>query len=101
VLRRHGLGPAKVREAAEAERKGKKYDSPLEGDMEFEYLKKYGRDLVEAAQKGGYVCVKDSQASGLKSLGLFMTGQLDPVIGRDAEIRRVVQVLCSQRKSWR
>ncbi|MGL4513639.1 MAG: ATP-dependent chaperone ClpB [Lacipirellulaceae bacterium] len=43
----------------------------------FQALEKYGIDLVERAQQG----------------------KLDPVIGRDAEIRRVVQVLSRRRKN--
>ncbi len=43
----------------------------------YEVLKKYGRDLTEAARGG----------------------KLDPVIGRDAEIRRVVQVLSRRTKN--
>ena len=43
----------------------------------YETLKKYGRDLTEEARKG----------------------KLDPVIGRDAEIRRVVQVLSRRTKN--
>lgn len=43
----------------------------------YEALKKYGRDLTESARKG----------------------KLDPVIGRDAEIRRVIQVLSRRTKN--
>ena len=43
----------------------------------YEALKKYGRDLTEAARQG----------------------KLDPVIGRDAEIRRVIQVLSRRTKN--
>ncbi len=43
----------------------------------FEALKKYGRDLTEVAREG----------------------KLDPVIGRDSEIRRVVQVLSRRTKN--
>ena len=43
----------------------------------YEVLKKYGRDLTEAAR----------------------SGKLDPVIGRDTEIRRVVQVLSRRTKN--
>lgn len=43
----------------------------------FESLKKYGRDLTEVAREG----------------------KLDPVIGRDSEIRRVVQVLSRRTKN--
>jgi ATP-dependent Clp protease ATP-binding subunit ClpB len=43
----------------------------------YEALKKYGRDLTDAARKG----------------------KLDPVIGRDSEIRRVIQVLSRRTKN--
>ncbi|MBL8851776.1 MAG: ATP-dependent chaperone ClpB, partial [Planctomycetaceae bacterium] len=43
----------------------------------YQALQKYGKDLVEMARKG----------------------KIDPVIGRDAEIRRVVQVLARRRKN--
>src|SRR3954453_3148411 len=43
----------------------------------YEALEKYGRDLIAAAQKG----------------------KLDPVIGRDEEIRRVIQVLSRRTKN--
>ena len=43
----------------------------------YEVLKKYGRDLTEAAR----------------------SGKLDPVIGRDTEIRRVIQVLSRRTKN--
>ncbi len=43
----------------------------------YEALKKYGRDLVEEARKG----------------------KLDPVIGRDAEIRRTVRILSRRTKN--
>ena len=43
----------------------------------YEALEKYGRDLVELAR----------------------TGNLDPVIGRDAEIRRVIQILSRKSKN--
>jgi ATP-dependent Clp protease ATP-binding subunit ClpB len=43
----------------------------------YQALEKYGKDLVELARKG----------------------KIDPVIGRDAEIRRVIQVLSRRRKN--
>ncbi len=46
-------------------------------DDKYQALEKYGRDLVELARKG----------------------KMDPVIGRDAEIRRVVQVLSRRTKN--
>ena len=45
--------------------------------MEYYALKKYTRDLTEAAR----------------------TGKLDPVIGRDEEIRRTIQVLSRRTKN--
>ncbi|WP_165250070.1 ATP-dependent chaperone ClpB [Paludisphaera soli] len=46
-------------------------------DDKYQALERYGRDLVEAARKG----------------------KMDPVIGRDSEIRRVVQVLSRRTKN--
>jgi ATP-dependent Clp protease ATP-binding subunit ClpB len=46
-------------------------------EEKYETLKKYGRDLTEAAR----------------------SGKLDPVIGRDSEIRRVIQVLSRRTKN--
>jgi len=46
-------------------------------EVKYRALKKYGRDLVELAS----------------------TGKLDPVIGRDSEIRRVMQVLTRRTKN--
>ena len=43
----------------------------------YEALEKYGRDLVDEAR----------------------SGQMDPVIGRDAEIRRVIQILSRKTKN--
>ncbi|HEX7800938.1 MAG TPA: Clp protease N-terminal domain-containing protein, partial [Asticcacaulis sp.] len=58
-------------QAAQAEfRKGKPADSAT-AENGFEALKKYARDLTEAAEEG----------------------KIDPVIGRDEEIRRTIQVL--------
>jgi ATP-dependent Clp protease ATP-binding subunit ClpB len=76
LLKASGLGRNKVEEAVSKMRGGKKItdDSP-EGTMEA--LKKYGRDLTQAANDG----------------------KLDPVIGRDEEIRRVIQVLSRRTKN--
>lgn len=46
-------------------------------EMSYEALEKYGRDLVELARKG----------------------KLDPVIGRDSEIRRVIRILSRRTKN--
>ncbi len=64
-------------EQAELERRnGKAYDTPNSEDN-VESLKKYGRDLVEE------VC----------------SGKIDPIIGRDDEIRRVMQILSRKTKN--
>lgn len=72
----NGLTRNKLEEAVAKMRGGRKVtdDSP-EGTMEA--LKKYARDLTQAANEG----------------------KLDPVIGRDEEIRRVIQVLSRRTKN--
>lgn len=64
-------------EQAELERRnGKAYDTPNSEDN-VESLKKYGRDLVEEVR----------------------SGKIDPIIGRDDEIRRVIQILSRKTKN--
>jgi ATP-dependent Clp protease ATP-binding subunit ClpB len=64
-------------QAAQAEfRKGKPADSAT-AENGFDALKKYARDLTEAAEEG----------------------KIDPVIGRDEEIRRTIQVLARRTKN--
>ncbi|KAM7268051.1 hypothetical protein ACFE04_010217 [Oxalis oulophora] len=76
LLKEAGVVPAKVKSEVEKIRgkEGKKVESAT-GDTTFEALKTYGRDLVE------------------------MAGKLDPVIGRDEEIRRVVRILSRRTKN--
>jgi ATP-dependent Clp protease ATP-binding subunit ClpB len=62
--------------AIEDVRKGRKADSPS-AEEGYDALKKYTRDLTEAARDG----------------------KLDPVIGRDEEIRRTIQVLSRRTKN--
>ncbi len=57
--------------------KGNKKVTSEEPENQYEVLKKYARDLTELAQ----------------------AGKLDPVIGRDEEIRRVIQVLSRRTKN--
>ncbi|MBU0676779.1 MAG: AAA family ATPase [Verrucomicrobia bacterium] len=76
VLKEHGLTSDAVLEALRGVRGAQKVTDPSPEDK-YEALKKYGRDLTEAARRG----------------------KLDPVIGRDAEIRRVVQVLSRRTKN--
>src|SRR5574337_429291 len=76
IARGHGL-TRKAREAAvEAVRGGNKVDS-AEAEGQREALKKYTLDLTERARQG----------------------KLDPVIGRDDEIRRAIQVLQRRTKN--
>ena len=71
-----GVVPQKLNRAIEAMRKGRKATSAgAEGN--YDALKKYARDLTEAVREG----------------------KLDPVIGRDEEIRRTIQVLSRRTKN--
>ncbi|MCG7361719.1 ATP-dependent chaperone ClpB [Roseomonas sp. ACRSG] len=71
-----GATAQKLEAAVEAVRKGRKVDS-ANAEQQFDALKKYARDLTEAAR----------------------SGKLDPVIGRDEEIRRAIQVLARRTKN--
>jgi ATP-dependent Clp protease ATP-binding subunit ClpB len=68
--------PQNLNAAIEQVRKGRKADSASAEDS-YDALKKYARDLTEAARDG----------------------KLDPVIGRDEEIRRTIQVLSRRTKN--
>ena len=75
-LKANGITRAKVLEALTAVRGSQRVtDQNPEG--KYEALEKYGRDLTELARKG----------------------KLDPVIGRDEEVRRVIQVLSRRTKN--
>ena len=74
LVRDHGLTRKSLETAIQAVRGGSKVDSQ-EAEGQRESLKKYTMDLTERARQG----------------------KLDPVIGRDDEIRRAIQVL--QRRS--
>ena len=76
VLTRHGVTYDRVLEALMAIRGSQRVtDQNPEG--KYQALEKYGRDLTDLARKG----------------------KLDPVIGRDEEIRRVIQVLSRRTKN--
>ncbi len=79
LLKTVGLDERRVREAIQALRRASGVDHVNDANAEstFEALKKYGIDLVEKAQQG----------------------KLDPVIGRDEEIRRCMQVLSRRTKN--
>jgi ATP-dependent Clp protease ATP-binding subunit ClpB len=74
IVRGHGLSRKSLEAAITAVRGGNKVDS-AEAEGQREALKKYTLDLTDRARQG----------------------KLDPVIGRDDEIRRAIQVL--QRRS--
>ena len=71
-----GVTPQKLNAAIEDLRKGRKADSPS-AEEGYDALKRYARDLTAVAREG----------------------KLDPVIGRDEEIRRTMQVLSRRTKN--
>jgi ATP-dependent Clp protease ATP-binding subunit ClpB len=76
VLRQFGLTKDKVL-AVLAEVRGNQRVTSANPEETYDALKKYGRDLVEDARKG----------------------KLDPVIGRDSEIRRCIRILSRRTKN--
>jgi ATP-dependent Clp protease ATP-binding subunit ClpB len=76
LLRRHGATPEALRDAFAKVRGSARVTSP-DPEGTYQALEKYGVDLTQRARDG----------------------KLDPVIGRDAEIRRVVQVLSRRTKN--
>ena len=71
-----GVTAQNLNAAIEAIRKGRTADSAT-AENQYDALKKYARDLTESAR----------------------SGKLDPVIGRDEEIRRTIQVLSRRTKN--
>src|SRR6516165_5750577 len=76
ILNKGGVTPQNLNAAIESLRKGRTADSAT-AENAYDALKKYGRDLTQAARDG----------------------KLDPVIGRDEEIRRTIQVLSRRTKN--
>ncbi len=76
ILGKAGVTPQNLNKAIEAMRKGRTADS-ASAENAYDALKKYSRDLTQAARDG----------------------KLDPVIGRDEEIRRTIQVLSRRTKN--
>ncbi|MFN9355756.1 MAG: ATP-dependent chaperone ClpB [Alphaproteobacteria bacterium] len=76
ILKEAGATPQKLNEAINDLRKGRTADT-ASAEQGYDALKKYARDLTEAAR----------------------SGKLDPVIGRDEEIRRTIQVLSRRTKN--
>jgi ATP-dependent Clp protease ATP-binding subunit ClpB len=76
ILKDAGVTPQALNGAITDLRKGRTADSAT-AENAYDALKKYARDLTEAARNG----------------------KLDPVIGRDEEIRRTIQVLSRRTKN--
>ncbi len=76
ILSQAGVTPQNLNAVIEALRKGRTADS-ASAENAYDALKKYSRDLTQAARDG----------------------KLDPVIGRDEEIRRTIQVLSRRTKN--
>jgi ATP-dependent Clp protease ATP-binding subunit ClpB len=76
TLRVFNLDPQDLEVAIKSIRGSQKVTEPNQ-EEKYEALEKYGRDLTEQARQG----------------------KLDPVIGRDEEIRRVIQVLSRRSKN--
>ncbi|WP_114011692.1 ATP-dependent chaperone ClpB [Cohaesibacter intestini] len=76
ILKKAGVTAQNLNHAIEQLRKGRTADSASAEDS-YEALKKYARDLTQDAREG----------------------KLDPVIGRDDEIRRAIQVLSRRTKN--
>jgi len=76
ILKDAGVTPQNLNREVENMRKGRTADSATAEDQ-YDALKKYARDLTQAA----------------------IDGKIDPVIGRDEEIRRTIQVLSRRTKN--
>ncbi|MGQ0484870.1 MAG: ATP-dependent chaperone ClpB [Hyphomicrobiales bacterium] len=76
ALKAAGVTAQGLNQAIDAIRKGRTADT-ASAEQGYDALRKYARDLTEAAQ----------------------TGKLDPVIGREEEIRRTIQVLSRRTKN--
>src|SRR5690348_12838970 len=76
ILKDAGVTAQNLNKAISDLRKGRTADSAT-AENQYDALKKYARDLTELAR----------------------TGKLDPVIGRDEEIRRTIQVLARRTKN--
>src|ERR1700754_1486783 len=76
ILKNAGVTPQNLNAAINALRKGRTADS-ASAENAYDALKKYARDLTQAARDG----------------------KIDPVIGRDEEIRRTIQVLSRRTKN--
>ena len=76
IMKDAGISEKAMQQAIQALRQGQKVQS-MSGDENFQALSKYAKNLVDDARNG----------------------RLDPVIGRDDEIRRVLQILSRRTKN--
>jgi len=76
ILNDNGITRERVYEAIKEVRGGQRVTDP-QAESRYRTLEKYSRDLTRMA----------------------LEGKLDPVIGRDAEIMRVIQILCRRTKN--
>jgi ATP-dependent Clp protease ATP-binding subunit ClpC len=76
ILREAGVTKERIGEAIQELRKGQRITEP-NAESKYRVLEKYGRDLTDAAREG----------------------TLDPVIGREPEVLRMMQVLCRRTKN--
>jgi ATP-dependent Clp protease ATP-binding subunit ClpB len=76
LMKKAGVDTARIKAALDGQRKGRTIDSD-HGEDVFEALSKYATNLTDLARRG----------------------KLDPVIGRDAEVRRTIQILSRRTKN--
>ena len=76
LLKKAGVNIAQLKQAIETQRAGKTIDSD-QADELFDALSRFARDLTAAA----------------------ISGKLDPVIGREDEVRRTIQILARRTKN--
>jgi len=76
ILKQYGITKDRIYQVLTSIRGGQRVTDP-NPEGKYQALEKYGRDLTEMARRG----------------------KLDPVIGRDEEIRRVIQVLSRRTKN--
>ena len=76
LLRRHGVGKASILGVLKDLRGGQQVTDP-HAESRYEALRRFARDLIDLARQG----------------------KIDPVIGRDEEIRRVLQILSRRTKN--
>lgn len=76
IMQQVGFSPASIKEVVDSYRKGKSVQS-RDPETTSEALQKYGKDITQLAQEG----------------------KLDPIIGRDDELRRTIQILSRRTKN--